>query len=253
MIRAFLLLLISINAICQPVLKLQEESHDFGTIIEGTQASYTFNVENTGTEPLLISNVRPSCGCTTPDWTKSPIQPGKKGYIMATFNSQGRPGAFNKSISIETNIPGNGKSLTIKGFVGPKVEKVYSAEEIAVSPKVSIERTTFNFGKIESGQTIRQKVKITNTGKSLLKVSGIQSGCHCIDYTMAKTELAQGETTEIQLLYKPTNQGDQNDIVTLVTNDIVTKDPAITLKANVVPGFGSNSIMNSGASPSPFK
>ena len=251
--KAFILLLISISAVCQPVLKLQEESHDFGTIIEGTQASYTFNVENTGTEPLIISNVRPSCGCTTPDWTKSPIQPGKKGYIMATFNSQGRPGAFSKAITIETNIQENAKSLTIKGFVGPKVEKVYSAEEIAGSPKVSLERATFNFGKVESGQTIRQKVKITNTGKSVLKVSGIQSGCHCIDYTMVKTELDQGETAEIQLLYKPTTQGEQNDIVTLVTNDIATKEPIISLKANVVPGFGTNSIMNTGVAPSPFK
>ena len=246
-------LLISYSAYCQPALILPEESYDFGTIEEGVQASHTFAVQNSGNQPLIISNVKPSCGCTTPDWTKSPIQPGGKGTIMATYNSQGRPGAFTKLITIETNIQGQSKSLTIKGFVGSKVEKVYTEAEKLISPKVTFERTTYNFGKMESGQTIRQNVKLTNSGKTNLKVNGIQSGCHCVEYTLKKNELAPGEFTEIEFLYKPLNQGEQNDIITLSTNDIVSKDQVVNFKANVVQGFGSGSIMNTGTLPSPFK
>ena len=251
--KALFLLFLSFNAFCQPDMILPEESFDFGTIEEGVQASHTFAVKNSGNQPLIISNVRPSCGCTTPDWTKSPIQPGGKGTIMATYNSQGRPGAFTKLITIETNIQGQSKSLTIKGFVGPKAEKVYTEEQKKNSPKVTFERTVYNFGKIEAGQTIRQKVKITNTGKSNLKVSGIQSGCHCIEYTLKKPDLLPGEFTEIEFLYKPTNQGEQNDLVTLSTNDITFKDQVVNFKANVVQGFGGGNILNTGVSPSPFK
>ncbi len=251
--KAIFFLLLTFNAYCQPVLTLPEESYDFGTIEEGIQASHTFAVKNSGNQPLIISNVRPSCGCTTPDWTKSPIQPGGNGTIMATYNSQGRPGAFTKLITVETNIQGQARSLTIKGFVGPKVDKVYTEEEKKNSPKVTFERSVYNFGKIETGQTIRQKVKVTNTGKSNLKVNGIQSGCHCVEYTLKKPEIAPGESTEIEFLYKPSNQEEQNDIVTLSTNDIISKDQFVSFKAKVVPGFGSGNLLNTAPSPSPFK
>ena len=250
--KIFFLLLVSIQAICQPTIDLPEESYDFGSIEEGVQASHTFSVKNSGNQPLIIANVRPSCGCTTPDWTKTPIQPGARGSIMATFNSQGRPGSFTKQITIESNVPGSVRALTIKGFVGPKVEKIYTEAEINNSPKITFDRAAFNFGKIEPGQTISQKVKVTNTGKSTLKVSGIQSGCHCIEYTIKKPEIAPGGFEFIEFLYKPTSQGEQNDKVTLSTNDIATKDQIVNFKANVVQGFTGGSPLNTGPAASPF-
>jgi hypothetical protein len=105
-----------------PQLTLQEESHDFGTIKEGVIAEYSFKFTNTGTQPLVLQDVRPSCGCTTPDWSKEPIQPGKTGIIHVKYNSTGRPGKFNKSITITTNIPNETKILFISGTVTPSAE-----------------------------------------------------------------------------------------------------------------------------------
>ncbi len=102
-----------------PKIKFAELSHDFGNIKEGTQATYEFKFTNTGTAPLVLENVQASCGCTTPEWSKEPIAPGKSGKVIATFNSSGRPGTFTKTITVKYNgsADANTEYLTIKGFV----------------------------------------------------------------------------------------------------------------------------------------
>jgi len=97
--------------------KFEKELHDFGNVIEGEMATYEFSFTNTGKEPIIISNVAASCGCTTPSWTREPVMPGKKGSIKAVYNSQNRPGPFNKQITITSNAATPTKVLTIKGNV----------------------------------------------------------------------------------------------------------------------------------------
>ncbi len=110
--------------------KFEKEVHDFGTIKEGVQAEYTFKFTNTGKEPLVISNVQASCGCTTPKWTKEPIKPGESGSVTAIYNSKGRPGTFNKAITITSNAKTPQKVLFIKGNV-----EVESSNESAMPVK----------------------------------------------------------------------------------------------------------------------
>src|SRR5437870_282846 len=100
---SFCLLFIQNYSWAQGILKFEKETHEFGTIAEGVQATYEFKFKNTGNQPVVISNVQPSCGCTTPDWTKEPILPGKSGMVKAVYNSTGRPGAFHKSITVTSN------------------------------------------------------------------------------------------------------------------------------------------------------
>jgi hypothetical protein len=89
--------------------------HDFGTVQEGPTADHEFEFVNTGKEPIVISNVTASCGCTTPSYSKEPVLPGKKGKIKASYNTQGRVAPFTKSITITSNA--GTKVLTIKGEV----------------------------------------------------------------------------------------------------------------------------------------
>ena len=105
----------------QPDFLFEMESHDFGNIAEGTQATYEFKFINTGKEPLIISNVQASCGCTTPQWTSEPIAPGKSGKITVTYNSTDRPGPFTKTVTVTSNAKSTPKVLTINGVVAPKV------------------------------------------------------------------------------------------------------------------------------------
>lgn len=101
-----------------PVISLKETTHDFGTVIEtdGT-VSYSFEVTNTGTADLIITNVQGSCGCAVPEWSKTPIAPGGKGYVKVTFNPLNRPGAFNKSVVVTNNSAQSPVTLFIKGNV----------------------------------------------------------------------------------------------------------------------------------------
>ena len=104
-----------------PKITFTEETFDFGTINE-EKGSVTkeFSFTNTGGAPVIVQGVKASCGCTTPDWTKDPVLPGKKGVVKATYNPQNRPGPFNKSITVTSNAENNIVVLTIKGTVTPK-------------------------------------------------------------------------------------------------------------------------------------
>ncbi len=110
--------------------KFEREVHDFGNIKEGVQAEYTFKFTNTGKEPLVITNVQASCGCTTPKWTKEPVKPGESGQVTAIYNSKGRPGTFNKAITITSNAKTAQKVLFIKG----NVEAASAAETESAMP-----------------------------------------------------------------------------------------------------------------------
>jgi hypothetical protein len=101
----------------KPEIRFETPMHDFGNVKEGTLAAYEFVFTNTGTAPLVLSNVQPSCGCTSPEWSREPIAPGSKGKIKAVYNSYGRPGVFQKHIMVKSNAKTAEVDLTIKGTV----------------------------------------------------------------------------------------------------------------------------------------
>jgi hypothetical protein len=96
-------------------MAFKADIHDFGTIAEGPAADHVFTFTNTGKEPLTIQRVQASCGCTTPEWTKDPIQPGQTGIVKASYGTGGRPGHFEKTLTVFSNA--GTKTLTIKGDV----------------------------------------------------------------------------------------------------------------------------------------
>jgi hypothetical protein len=91
-------------------------THDYGTIIVNSDGNCLFTFTNKGTEPLLISNVQASCGCTVPDWTREPVAPGQTGTIKVTYNTA-IIGAFHKSITVSSNAVNNPVVLTITGVI----------------------------------------------------------------------------------------------------------------------------------------
>jgi hypothetical protein len=86
-----------------PKIIVGEKAHYFGDIKQGEKVSHTFKFANMGTEPLVLSDVKTTCGCTATHWTKDPIAPGKTGEISATFNSAGKTGKQQKVITILSN------------------------------------------------------------------------------------------------------------------------------------------------------
>jgi hypothetical protein len=86
-----------------PVITFKENSKDFGDIEQGQQVSHTFVLTNTGKQPLIISNVAATCGCTVPSWPKEPVAPGKSAEIKVSFNSAGKVGKQNSVVRIYSN------------------------------------------------------------------------------------------------------------------------------------------------------
>jgi hypothetical protein len=103
-------------------IKFDKETHDFGSIPQGVPATYEFVFKNTGKTPLIVTNAAASCGCTTPEWTKEPIKPGKTGTVKATYNAAS-PGPFTKSVTVISNAKNSTVILYLKGDVKPAESK----------------------------------------------------------------------------------------------------------------------------------
>ncbi len=108
-------------------IKWNVKSHDFGTIKMGPAAEVTFKFKNNTNAPVVITDAHPSCGCTTPTWTKTPIMPGESGEVKASYGTENRPGYFSKSVKV-TFDNGAVTDLAISGTVVTEPEKVNSPE-----------------------------------------------------------------------------------------------------------------------------
>jgi Protein of unknown function (DUF1573) len=90
-----------------PVISWVESTHDFGDIRQGDKVEYTFSFKNSGNQPLIITNVQVTCGCTTPKgYTKDPIPPGESADLTVAFNSTGKVGKQNKVVTVVSNSVG---------------------------------------------------------------------------------------------------------------------------------------------------
>lgn len=102
-------------------IEFSELVYDFGTFKEADgKVTTEFKFKNAGQLPLIVSNVRASCGCTTPEWTRQPLAPGKSGHVRVTYNPHNRPGAFNKTIRVYSNASNSTVVLKITGKVEPR-------------------------------------------------------------------------------------------------------------------------------------
>ena len=122
------------------IIEIAEKTYDFGTIKEEDgRVTHVFTFKNVTEGALTIKNVRASCGCTTPAWSKEPIASGKQAQITVTYNASGRPGAFHKSVTVTLS---NGTEdfthvLFIKGKVTPKQVAPVAEENATAAPVVA--------------------------------------------------------------------------------------------------------------------
>ncbi len=98
-------------------IEFEKLEHDYGTIDQGANGATEFRFTNTGTEPLIISNAKGSCGCTVPEWPKEPIAPGASASIKVKYDTK-RVGPISKTVTITSNAVDNANTLLkIKGTV----------------------------------------------------------------------------------------------------------------------------------------
>jgi len=103
-----------------PAIKFETTDHDFGTINEGDKVEHVYKFTNTGNADLVISGVKASCGCTVPTYTETPVKPGSTGEIKAVFDSTGKTGAQQKTVTVTLNTESGTEMLNFRANVTPK-------------------------------------------------------------------------------------------------------------------------------------
>lgn len=143
-------------------IKFTGTEHNFGTIEEKKgPVSYEFIFSNDGNLPLIISRVQPSCGCTSPEWTREPVMPGKLGSINVKFDPKGRPGPFTKTIAVYSNAENKNVVLKIKGYVNVKNDPF--AEYRYTIDVLKLNNIHAAMGTVLKGQTKKKNIEFVNT------------------------------------------------------------------------------------------
>lgn len=204
----------------QDKVSFDEITHDFGVIEEGYQAKYEFTFVNTSDEPIELVSVRASCGCTTPFYTKESVMPGETGTIKVNYNSSGRLGAFNKSITAKTSS-GTSSVVYIKGIVEPKTKvEEPTTKDLKKSPLITVNKEMIYMGEVEKGKEFTGSIKVINNGKSDLVVDQIRSACGCIKFQDVKRIIKPKEETIYEFVYRPPFIGKIEEVFTIYSNDL---------------------------------
>tara|TARA_B110000467_G_C18276559_1_gene455785 strand:- start:34 stop:489 length:456 start_codon:yes stop_codon:yes gene_type:complete len=103
-------------------MEFEATEWNFGEITQGESVEYAFEFTNTGSEPLIITNAKGSCGCTVPVWPREPVAPGESGVVDVKFNSKGKKGKQNKKVTLTTNMVPSQMVLKVTGLVNLKEE-----------------------------------------------------------------------------------------------------------------------------------
>ncbi len=144
-------------------ISFNEISFNFGSLLEsGGVQTHKFEFTNTGGEALIIQNVSTSCGCTTPEWTKQPVLPGQKGFVSAAYDPKGRPGPFEKYITVQSNAEPASVKLTISGNVTPKPITIEDEYRFAFGP-IRLNMNHLSFGTVNKGKSQVKEVAMINT------------------------------------------------------------------------------------------
>lgn len=239
-------LLISMTGMAQKaVMTFDKMVHDFGKINEADgRVTTIFDFKNEGDAPLVLTNVRASCGCTTPKWTREPIEPGKSGQITVTYNPNGRPGVFQKTITITSNASAEPLRLTIKGQVIPKPAQPTEQYSVKIG-ELSLEKKLINFGNVMMGQNKMLEMTYANKTASPIKVEIASVSNACFKPLVTLKEIAPEQTGKIQVALQSNDSQAygpiEGQLYLIVNGNEEDKNP-ITLKANIKEDFSKMTV-----------
>lgn len=199
--------------------------HDFGKITEGTVAEHRFEFMNGGNEPVKITQVRTSCGCTTPEYSKDEIQPDSSGYLIVRYDSDGRPGAFNKKIFVSHTGQSSLSKLTIKGFVEAKLIDGKDVTEIG--------NLRFSQGRIDlvnapRDQFHRINVKAQNIGEGPVKIEDVEKP-EDVWVNYPSFTIFKGETIHINMVFQPAVDRADKGVIPVKLQTTDRKEPVKTI------------------------
>ena len=202
-----------------------ETSHDFGAVARGAKAQYHFKFKNIYEEPVHVLAIRSSCGCTTPEVTKSELKTWETSEVIATFNTSAFLGQHSATITVEFDKP----------FHAEVQLQVYGN----IRSDVVLQPGQVELGSIDAGQPVEKIISVTHTGRSDWKITDVRSANTNFEVEVNETRRAQGSVTyDLVVRLKPSSPvGYINDQLFLMTNDPQTAQIPSTWKGAWWPGW----------------
>lgn len=237
----FLLLLIALaagEARAQGRLNFETLTHDFGSIAEGRTPTYTFTFTNGGDVPVRLTEVRPACGCTTPAYSTEPVPPGGRGEIVVEYNSQGRPGPFEKSVYVraEGAEPDN-VTLYIVGDVVPA-----SVAQGVPQGNLLFDVDARTFGTLTPDAVVTHTFRVQNSAARPIRIREARAYDPAVTVTIPDRPIFAGQVAEVTVAFnaadiRKDSAGTFDIGVTLMTDDEVRPTKSLVLSGTVrVPG-----------------
>ncbi|MEG1617739.1 MAG: DUF1573 domain-containing protein [Bacteroidales bacterium] len=240
------LLLIAIVSVMaqnnKPAITFDTTSHDFGNFDESIgKVTTEFKFTNSGKAPLLITRTAASCGCTTPEYPKEPIAPGKSGTIKVTYNAKGRPGVFQKTIYVMSNAEPEKSTLIIKGKVIPTPPKKEDAYAKTIGD-VRLKRTHVPFFDVYPDSPKTEVIDIINPTDETVTLVFTEVPKH-LRVVAKPLKLAPKAEGVIEITYYPEKAKDwglRKDLfrVGMAGKKLNPEESKITLSADIREDFG---------------
>ncbi len=206
-------------------LAFREEVHNFGTVDENNgPVTHEFVFTNNSGRDVRILKVQASCGCTTPGWTRDPIPSGQQGFVQVSYNPKGRPGYFNRSLTVTTDLEPNPITLQIKGQVSDVGNPAPSEFPVAKG-SLKFRTSSFNMGRVfRKNEYAIREFPVLNAGKEPITFSGEFVHPNYILVDVQPRTLEPGAQGTIRLSYNgglKNEYGFQSDNVEVHSDDPV--------------------------------
>jgi len=233
----------SLKSFAQPQIKFESVTHDYGTIKEedGPQKA-VFTFTNIGNEPLTITNVRASCGCTASNYTKESVAPGSTGVVEVTYNPANRPGQFAKSVSVTSNDPNTATVvLTIRGTTTPK-PKTKADNYPSKIGNLKFKTNHLAFQEMNNNQVRTDTLGVYNMGRADITISGTKDLPDFITIEIIPQTIKYDEEGIILITYNALKRNDFGyvfDKFNLLTNDTELPEKLLYVSANIVYDFSN--------------
>lgn len=225
----------------QPKISFQQTIHDFGKFKEADgKVTHKFEFVNAGGSDLIIQNVSASCGCTAPRWTREPVPPGGKGYVAATYNPAGRPGAFRKYVTVISNSNPGSVRLTIAGEVEPKPRTIEDDYRYAMGP-MRLKSNHLAFGNMKNTASTEKRLEVINNSDTEVKVAFQRVPKHIV-IAMEPALLKPKQKGEIVATYSAPLRNDWGFVIDRMSLDIngtTDRTYSLVVSANIEEDFSS--------------
>lgn len=190
--------------------------YDFGEIMEDKgRVSHKFMLKNTTNKPIVISEVQAWCGCTTSEFTKQPIQPGKSGEVTVTYNPYGRPGKFSKEVVVFLSDNKEYVRVWVKGNVIAVEHPIEEDHPYDLGEGLRINQKVFPFPPREVGEPYKFNVHLANASDKPMKVQFVKKPNNKVLKMPAEVSLKPNERIVVEMSYRMPRVHKQNCHITL--------------------------------------